>query len=149
IPERAHYHEAEEQQDQKVHRAFSYNQSKCAIRMYRQIRVKAGPPQIMAADFQPNDFKTSFWLRQEMKNSALLFPRISMVGGWGSKSCGAMPGAAAAPEAPVPILPSTPAADQAAGFVIPAFTSAAAIFPCCVMSAALAGCSDPERRTTS
>src|SRR5581483_3062291 len=106
--------------------------------MYRQSNVKAGPPQIKAADFQPRLLRTSFWLRQEMKNAGLLVPCMRTVGGRGSKSWGATPGAGAA-EAPAAILLSTPAAAQAAGLVIPALTRAAAIFPCCVISAALLG----------
>src|SRR5579872_7060161 len=99
-----------------------------------------GPPQIISEHFHPSERARSRWLRQEIKNVELFLPFMRTTGGRESKpsmasgACTCTPGRAwpwtllAAP------LGVTPAAAHAAGLVIPAFISAAAIFCCCVIS---------------
>src|SRR5947209_9547302 len=96
---------------------------------------------MQAVDFQPNELTTSRWLRQEIRKLGSLSPFMSTTLGWRSnaESSGAVAVAAAvefASDAAIAEAGSLmPAAAQAAGFVTPAFTSAAAILPCCVRSA--------------
>src|SRR5579864_1187868 len=107
---------------------------------YRQSSASTGPPQIIKVHFHPRERATSCWLRQEIRNVLLLVPFISTTGGWGSKESLLSPGTAAVGSAstwtPGLVRPEAgiPAAFHAAGFEIPAFTRAAAIFCCCDIS---------------
>src|SRR5579862_376809 len=105
-----------------------------------QNRVSAGPPQIIAADFHPSDLITSRCDCHEMKNAGLCVPFFSTADGCRSNvSCGAafFAGATAAAAPPAVMMAAVvrmPAAAQAAGLVMPAFTKAAVTFSCCAVS---------------
>src|SRR6266496_3267090 len=122
-----------------------------------QVRVRAGPPQIIKSDFHPRNLTTSRWLLHEIKKAGWWLPCISTTGGWRSKpsaltesSCCSVTTAVSTATAcaleiadsHLAVLTPTPAALQAAGFEIPALLSAAAIFACCVI--AVAGSVEPS-----
>src|SRR5437764_5310895 len=111
--------------------------------------MRAGPPQMQAADFQPRDVAIARSLRQEMKKAALVSPFMSTTLGCRSNSC-ADRAAATEPFELAGVLPETvatagpgysmPAALHAEGLLMPARMRAAAILPCWVRSVEL-----PER----
>src|ERR1035438_7599939 len=108
--------------------------------------MMAAPPQIMAEDFQPSAVTNSFWLRWEIANVGSLAPFIMTTGGVTSK-IDAPVGSSCDPSVRTPEVEcagsegdalsltardwyGTPAASHAAGLVMPARVSAAAIFAC-------------------
>src|SRR6266700_5264831 len=107
-----------------------------------QARVRAGPPQIIKLDFQPSEFTTSRWLLHEIKNAGSWLPFINTTGGCRSKPPAAIGARLSSGEGAVSTAlaewapafdadrPFTPAAAQAAGLDMRAFSSAAAIFCC-------------------
>src|ERR1039458_921532 len=107
----------------------------------------AAPPQTMAADFQASALTNSFWLRKEITNVGLFAPFINTTGGvrlksddagWSSPrgaSCRRTSERAemvvgGAFSSTATLWYGTPAADHAAGLVMPARVRAAAIFAC-------------------
>jgi hypothetical protein len=96
----------------------------------------------MSAHFHPSERAIARWLRQEIRKVGLFFPFISTTGGCGSKEFAvalAIPSDETDAELMAGVDAETPAAAHAAGFEMPAFVKAAAIFCCWLMSHALVG----------
>src|SRR3954451_24740338 len=122
---------------------------------YRLSSASAGPPQIMSVHFHARVRATSCWLRHEIRKVLSFSPFLSTTGGCGSNSFEVPPSldeveaGSLTTSTPDADSQGRPATDQAAGLVIPALTSAAAIFCCCVMSELFIGALWDGRRTTS
>src|SRR2546427_5780356 len=102
-----------------------------------------GPPQIINMHFHPSERAMACWLRQEIRKDLSFEPFMRATGGWCSKPLLCADGSSLTWYARCP----RPAAAQAAGLLMPALSSAAAIFSCCVLETAFAGAGVDRRMT--